>query len=124
MRIEFESNEIPIYRTITEDDEGIDTPELIQSQLMDVANNLGYQYQENSSNNLGRGIISIRNDVNIILNYDNQLISMYVSLGDSTRRNYEAPLYDCSNNCSTIDDISVALQTASMICAEIRKRLM
>lgn len=124
MRIEYESNEIPIYRTITEDDEGIDTPEKIQSVLEKIANDLGYQYIEAMEYKLGKGTIAVRNDVNIIIKYGTRITAIYVALGTGKDTSYKSPMYNCTTNSSDIDDVSVALQTASMICAEIRQRLM
>lgn len=124
LRIEFESNEIPIYRPIMEDEERIDTPEGIQVQLKEIAEKLGYQYIENSSHRLGKGTISITNDLDIIIKYDKAITSIFVVIGNTLGNSYTPPMYDCTYNSSTIDDVSVALQTASMICAEIRQKLM
>lgn len=116
MRIEYENNKIPIYRTITEDDEGIDTPEQIQTVLIQIAEDLGYTYIEKTDYKLGNGTINITNDVSIIIKYGTRITTIYV--------NIEKSMYNCTTNSSTIDDVSVALQTASMICSEIRKKLM
>lgn len=124
MRIEFEDNRIPIYRTITEDDESVNTPEQIQQKIKDIADNLGYQYKESSDRKLGRGIISVRNDTDIIIKYGTKITSIYVALGKVQSGKYEAPMYNCTNNSADIDDVSVALQTCSMICSEIRRKLM
>lgn len=125
LRIEFENNRIPIYRTtITEEDENIDTPEKIQEQLKQIAENLGYTYIESSSTRLGRGTISIRNDVDIIIKYGTRITSMMVALGSPANGRYEPPMYNCTSNSADIDDVSVALQTCSMVCSEIRQKLM
>jgi hypothetical protein len=124
MRIEYESNEIPIYRTITEDDEGIDTPEQIHNILEQIASDLGYQYIEKLDYKLGRGTIAVRNDVDIIIKYGSRITAIYVAIGNTNGDSYKAPMYNCTTNSSDIDDVSVALQTASMICSEIRKKLM
>lgn len=124
MRIEYEDNRIPIYRTITEDDENIDTPEKIHDELKKIADNLGYQYKESSSHKLGRGVISIRNDVDILIKYGRKITSLYVAIGKSRNGGYEATMYNCTNNSADTDDVSVALQTSSMICSEIRRKLM
>ena len=124
MRIEFENKQIPIYTSITEDDERIDTPETIQRQLKTIAENLGYQYIETSSSKLGKGIISITNDVDIIIKYGKKLSGIYVAVGVESDGKYRAPMYNCTNNSSDIEDTSVALQTASMICSDIRRKLM
>lgn len=124
MRIEYESNKIPIYKTITEDDEGIDTPEQIQEMLIKIAGDLGYQYIETYDYKLGRGVIAVRNDVDIIIKYGTRITAIYVAVGNTDGDTYKAPMYNCTTNSSDIDDVSVSLQTASMICAEIRKKLM
>lgn len=124
MRIEYEDDRIPIYRTITEEDENVDTPEKIQLKLKEIAEDLGYQYQESSSHKLGRGTISIRNDVDILIKYGRKITSIYVAIGKARNGSYEASMYNCTNNSTDTDDVSVALQTASMICSEIRRKLM
>lgn len=124
MRIEYESNEIPIYRTITEADEDIETPENIQANLMQIASDLGYTYIERTKYKLGQGSISVRNDVDIIIKYGTKINSIYVAVGKVSGGSYKAVMYNSTTNSSDIDDVSVALQTASMICDEIRKKLM
>lgn len=124
MRIEYESNEIPIYRTITEDNESVETPEDIQTSLIQIAEDLGYTYIEKTKYKLGQGNISVRNDVDIIIKYGTKINSIYVTIGRVSGSSYKAVMYNSTTNSSDIDDVSVALQTASMICDEIRKKLM
>ena len=120
LRIEYEdNNKIPLLRPIMEDEEDLDTIEDIQFILIDIAQNLGYDYMELSENKLGAGFISITNNVSIIIKYNSDRItSIEVQIGEFNKNKY-----DCTTNSSTIDEISVALQTASMICAEIRRKI-
>ena len=122
MRIEFERNRIPIHRTrITEDDENVSTKETVQTSLKTIADKLGYAYIETRRDRLGNGNISITNDVNIRIMYSDEAVThIDVTVGRGTTR----PSFDTTDNSATIDEISVALQTASMICSEIRKNLM
>ena len=123
MRIEYENNEIPIYRTrITEEEEEtIPTRESMYAKLKEMADNLGYAYIETRKDKLGSGNISISNDVNIRIKYNAESVNdMNVTIGNTVNR----PAYNVTDNSATIDEISVDLQTASMICSEIRKKLM
>ena len=106
------------FRTIVEEDEDAYTPERISRELTQIANNLGYQYEE-FGQTYGKGIISIRNDLNIIIRYNTQLTDIRVSIGDNDGNMN----YNCTKNSSDIDEVSVALQTASMICNEIRQKI-
>lgn len=115
MRIEYESNEIPVYRTITEDDNS-DTD--IETTLKDIADNLGYFFYAEDNN---KGTISITDDVNIVVRFTNKVTSIEVTIGKNKNKQ---PTYKITKSNSSIDEISVALQTASMVCAEIRKRLL
>ena len=124
MRIEYESNEIPIYKPLTEDDEGIDTPEQIQSALIKIADDLGYQYIEAQDFKLGKGVISITNSVDITIKYGTRITAIYVSVSNSNGNSSGSVMYNCLRNSADIDEVSVALQTASMLCAEIRQKLM
>ena len=120
MRIEYEDNrKIPLLRPIMEDEEELNTIEDIQLVLIEIAQNLGYDYEELSDNKLGVGFISITNDVSIIVKYNsNKVTSIQVQIGEFNKNKYE-----CTTNSATIDEISVALQTASMICSEIRRKI-
>lgn len=123
MRIEYENNEIPIYRTrITEDEEEtVSTRESMYAELKEIADNLGYTYLETRKDKLGSGTISISNDVNIRIKYNAESVNdINVTIGNTVNR----PAYNVTDNNATIDEISVDLQTASMICSEIRKKLM
>ena len=123
MRIEFEDNKIPVYRTrITEDDtENVPTKEDMQANLKEIADDLGYAYIETRRDKLGSGTISISDNVNIRIIYVAEYVTkIEVTVGKGTTR----PTFDSTDNSSTIDEISVDLQTASMICSEIRKKLM
>lgn len=123
MRIEYENNEIPIYRTrITEEEEEtIPTRESMYAKLKEIADNLGYTYLETRKDKLGSGTISISNDVNIRIKYNAESVNdINVTIGNTVNR----PAYNVTDNSATIDEISVDLQTASMICSEIRKKLM
>ena len=123
MRIEYENNEIPIYRTrITEEEEEtIPTRESMYAKLKEIADNLGYTYLETRKDKLGSGTISISNDVNIRIKYNAESVNdINVTIGNTVNR----PAYNVTDNGATIDEISVDLQTASMICSEIRKKLM
>ena len=120
MRIEYEdNNRIPLLRPIMEDEEDLITIEDIQLTLIEIAQNLGYDYIELSENRLGAGFISITNEVSITVKYNSdRIISLEVQIGEFNKNRY-----DCTTNSSTIDEISVALQTASMIMAEIRRKI-
>lgn len=120
MRIEYESNEIPLMRPIYEDEEEFDSIEDIQITLTEIAQDLGYDYIELSNTKLGSGQIAITNDVTINVRYDSYRVkSLSVQIGQFNKNTK----YDCTTNSSTIDNISVALQTASMILSEIRRKL-
>jgi hypothetical protein len=119
MRIEYENERMPMLRPIMEDEEELIVIEDIQAILIEIAQNLGYDYIELSENKLGAGFIDITNDVSIIIKYNREkIISLKVQVGDFNKNKF-----DCTTNSSTIDEISVALQTASMICAEIRRKI-
>ena len=119
MRIEYEDERIPLMRPIMEDEEELNTIEDIQAVLISIAEDMGYDYLEFSENRLGAGFISITNEVSIIIKYNREKItSIQVQVGE-----YNKTKYECTTNSATIDSISVALQTASMICAEIRRKL-
>lgn len=119
MHIEYEDNRIPLMRPIMEDEEELTTIEDIQAVLISIAEDMGYDYMEFSENRLGAGFIAITNDVSIIVKYSREKItSIQVQVGEFNKNKY-----DCTTNSSTIDSISVSLQTASMICAEIRRKL-
>ena len=119
MRIEYEDERIPFMRPIMEDEDEFVTIEDMQAELIAIAEDMGYFYEE-SSEKLGVGFIAITDDVNIIVKYnETKLLSLYVQVGDYKSDNK----YDCTTNSSSIDEISVALQTASMICSEIRRKL-
>jgi hypothetical protein len=123
MRIEYENNRIPIYRTMIteEDEENILTKEDMRDNLKEIADDLGYTYIETRKDKLGDGKISISDDVNIRIKYNEESVNhMDVTVGKGVNR----PSYDVTDNSATIDEISVALQTASMICSEIRRKLM
>lgn len=123
MRIEYENNRIPIYRTMIteEDEEDILTKEDMRDNLKEIADDLGYTYIETRKDKLGDGKISISDDVNIRIKYNEESVNhMDVTVGKGVNR----PFYDVTDNSATIDEISVALQTASMICSEIRRKLM
>lgn len=108
------------FRTIVEDDENIlDTPEKINRALSKIARDLGYQYEEELSDKLGKGVISIRNDLNIVVRYNTSITNIFVTIGDTSGN----VVYNCTKNSADIDDISVSLQTASMICNEIRQKI-
>lgn len=108
------------FRTIVEDDENVfDTPEKIYNELVKISEDLGYQYEEEYPDKLGKGTISIRNDLNIIVRYNKTLTNLYVSIGNTSGN----VIYNCTKNSADIDDISVSLQTASMICNEIRQKI-
>jgi hypothetical protein len=119
VRIEYEDERIPFMRPIMEDEEDFVTIEDVQEELIAIAEDMGYFYEE-SSEKLGAGFIAITDDVNIIIKYNvDKLLSLNVQVGDFKTDNK----YDCTTNSSSIDEISVALQTASMICSEIRRKL-
>ena len=108
------------FRTIVEDDENIlDTPEKIYKALNKIAKDLGYQYEEELADKLGKGVISIRNDLNIVVRYNTSITNIFVTIGDTSGN----VVYNCTKNSADIDDISVSLQTASMICNEIRQKI-
>ena len=125
MRIEYESNEIPLMRPIYEDEEEFElTLADMQAQLMEIAGDLGYQYIEQSESKLGKGTISITNDVTIVIRYNEEKVTyIYVGIGEARGDKFQTALYDCTTNASEIDSVSVALQTASMIISEIRRKL-
>lgn len=106
------------FRTIVEEDEDIYTPERINREITQIVKNLGYQYSE-MGQSYGKGTISIRNDLNIIIRYNTRLTDMRVSIGNNDGN----ANYNCTKNSSSIDELSVALQTASMICDEIRQKI-
>ena len=119
MRIEYENDHIPFMRPIMEDEEEFVTIEDMQEELISIAEDMGYNYEE-SSEKLGAGFIAITDDVNILIKYNaDKLLSINVQIGDYKTDNK----YNCTTNSSSIDEISVALQTASMICSEIRRKL-
>lgn len=108
------------FKTLVEDEDIIDTPEKISAELRKIAKNLGYNYKEASSATLGKGIIYVSNDVKIIIRYNTKINEIYVAIGEKDDRR---PLYNCTDVSSNIDDVSVDLQTASMICNEIRQKI-
>ena len=119
MRIEYEDERVPLLRPIMEDEEDITTIEDVQAILIEIANNFSYDYIEISDNKLGAGFIDLTNDVSIIIRYTKEKVtSIQVQIG-----NFNKTKFDCTTNSATIDEISVALQTASMICAEIRRKI-
>ena len=124
MRIEIESNEIPLYQIQEADEPELTTEsdkiQYVQNQLKEIAEDLGYTYEERSRAMLGRGAIAISNNVNIIVEYGKRVSRIYVAIGKDTRKR---PMYDCSTNSASIGDLSVQLQTATMIVDTIRKKL-
>ena len=119
LRIEYENDRIPFMRPIMEDEKEFVTIEDMQEELISIAEDMGYNYEE-SSEKLGAGFIAVTDDVNILIKYNaDKLLSIDVQVGDYKTDNK----YNCTTNSSSIDEISVALQTASMICSEIRRKL-
>ena len=108
------------FKTLIEDEDIINTPEKINNELQKITKNLGYNYKEASSVTLGKGIIYVANDLKIIVRYNTKINEIYVTVGEKEDRR---PLYNCTDVSSTIDDLSVNLQTASMICDEIRQKI-
>lgn len=108
------------YSHILEEDENNDELQQLRTELQTIANDLGYDYIDTSENGNNRGLISISDDVNILISFDGNITSLRVRIGREPRKRAK---YNCYSNSSTIDNISVELQTASMICSEIRKKL-
>lgn len=108
------------YSHILAEDEEIDSLSQLRSELKTVANDLGYNYIDKSENGNNKGIISISDDVNIVIQFRTKIDSIRVEIG---KYKDKQPTYNCYNNSAAIDEISVSLQTASMICSELRKKL-
>ena len=122
MQINFNSGNKFSRKSLREDDEIMDAVEYIQTELYKIADNLGYSSREKSSNP-GTHIISISNNVNVIIKYNTKINNIFVTIGK-----YDGAgggrVYNCTNNSADVENISVSLQTASMICDEIRRKLM
>lgn len=98
---------------INEADEDIKTE--LYNELIDIAENHGLIYKETNVNILGKGTIYITDDVFITITYNTRLTGIKVSI----KKTY----FDCINSVSTIDSISIALQTAQMVIDSIKTKL-
>ena len=87
---------------------------LIEDQLEQIGDNLGYPFT--SSN--GRGSFSISDNVEIDVRFTpTQITSIETNIIKRPSR------FNCTKNTTTVDNLSVELQTCVMIIKDIRSKL-
>lgn len=97
------------------DDEIDDVNDLnIESQLAEIADNLGYNFTSFD----GRGSFSVSDNVEVSVRFTRNLItSLDVKILKNPAR------FSCIKNTTTVDNLSVELQTCVLIIKEIRSKL-
>ena len=100
-----------------EDDEDIIGDIDIEIELSEIAENLGYSFMP--SGNGTSGIISISDELEIIIRYFNGQISKISIFVD-----IDGDKIDCTRNTTKADNMSVDLQTCVLIIKDIKQKLM
>lgn len=105
-------------RSLYEDEEQeiIDDVEelVIDDQLHEIGENLGYNFTSYN----GRGSFSVSDNVEVNVRFTDDIItSIETKILKSPAR------YNCTRNTTTVDNLSVELQTCVLIIKEIRSKL-
>lgn len=112
---------LPKRLTEIDEDEFIDDVEEVEdilnidNTLMSIGNKLGYDYT--SSNGSGSFSVSDNVEVRVRFTPDKVVKVQTVILKNPAR-------FDCTRNTTTIDNLSVELQTCVLIIKEIKQKLM
>lgn len=86
----------------------------VETQLSEIADNLGYNFTSSD----GRGSFSVSDNVEVSVRFTQKLItSLDVKILKNPAR------FSCLKNTTTIDNLSVELQTCVLIIKEIRSKL-
>jgi hypothetical protein len=86
----------------------------VESQLSEIADNLGYNFTSSD----GRGSFSVSDNVEVSVRFTQNLItSLDVRILKNPAR------FSCLKNTTTVDNLSVELQTCVLIIKEIRSKL-
>ena len=107
------------YHTITEDNDEeeiiIDEEVPITDVLEEIGDNLGYPFTYSNTS----GSFSVSDNVEVAVKFlDNFIQKIYVRILKNPAR------FDCSKNTTTIDNLSVELQTCVLIIKDVRQKLM
>lgn len=86
----------------------------VETQLSEIADNLGYNFTSSD----GRGSFSVSDNVEVSVRFTQNLItSLDVKILKNPAR------FSCLKNTTTVDNLSVELQTCVLIIKEIRSKL-
>ena len=86
----------------------------VETQLSEIADNLGYNFTSSD----GRGSFSVSDNVEVSVRFTQNLItSLDVRILKNPAR------FSCLKNTTTVDNLSVELQTCVLIIKEIRSKL-
>ena len=113
-----ESKTIDFDRALKDIDDEIDD-EIddidIEAALIEIGDKLGYDFI--SSN--GSGSFSISDDVEVYVRYTDRGINKL-----ETRILRSNPRFDCTKNTTSVNNLSIELQTAVLIIKDIKSKLM
>lgn len=107
---DFIDGEIDIIKDIEKDEEEL----TIEDQLYEIGDNLGYDFTSYS----GRGSFSISDNVEVSVRYTPEKIT---SIDTKILKN--PAKFNCTKNTTTIDNLSVELQTCVLLIKEIKSKL-
>ena len=107
---DFIDDEIDIIKDIEKDEEEL----TIEDQLYEIGDNLGYDFTSYS----GRGSFSISDNVEVSVRYTPEKIT---SIDTKILKN--PAKFNCTKNTTTIDNLSVELQTCVLLIKEIKSKL-
>jgi len=108
---------VPIHEDEDIEDEIVDDVEdvVIEDQLFEIGEKLGYDFTASN----GSGSFSISDNVEVRVRFTPRgIMSIQTVLLKNPAR------YDCTKNTTTVDNISVELQTCVLIIKEIKSKLM
>lgn len=109
-----ESKTIDFDRELKDIDDEIDDID-IEAALIEIGDKLGYDFI--SSN--GSGSFSISDDVEVYVRFTDRGINKL-----ETRILRSNPRFDCTKNTTTVNNLSIELQTAVLIIKDIKSKLM
>lgn len=98
------------------DEEEVDEIEevLLEDKLAEIGDNLGYPFTSHS----GRGSFSVSDNVEISVRFTpDEITAIDVRITKNPAR------FTCTKNTTTVDNLSVELQTCVMIVKDIRSKL-
>lgn len=107
------------YHTITEDNDEeeivIEEEVPVTDVLEEIGDNLGYPFTYSGTS----GSFSVSDNVEVSVRFsDNKVQRIYTRILKNPAR------FDCTKNTTTVDNLSVELQTCVLIIKDVRQKLM